>query len=394
MVAGGIGGRSATTGGAKSAGQAKVGSTPLSALDVAAACGVPANRSIWGRIGDFFSDVGDTLGFDGSLGFDGTRAARERAALAPYLWPADGEEIVVTAPWQGGTGALAGYVPYSMRPESERTYASAAPPPPPSIGQQLYTTFIGNVGTAYNRRQQIGFAMFDAADANGRQNAQLAPGFDIAFNNVETLGLLAGGAINYVGSPLLAPIDAYVGRPLNTLSGGRIGMEFAGDATVTIGSMFVAPGAGVGRATVVRSGSVGAAEVGATTDLRLALQGATDQAVAELAANPELARGLMSRGSYQHLVDGTNLAGASYGKAVERLTGRIVQADPELSGLFSYQSRPFVSTPDFFGYEGYNLHLFDITTQGQIASHAARPYGSALNYATHPGLPPNLVFPQ
>lgn len=57
----------------------------------------------------------------------------------------------------------------------------------------------------------------------------------------------------------------------------------------------------------------------------------------------------MSPGSYQHLLDGTNLAPASYGKAVERLTARYVQADPELSQILSHQSRPFVSTPDFFG---------------------------------------------
>lgn len=38
---------------------------------------------------------------------------------------------------------------------------------------------------------------------------------------------------------------------------------------------------------------------------------------------------LMSPGSYQHLVDGINLAPASYGKAVERLTARYVQADPD-----------------------------------------------------------------
>jgi hypothetical protein len=65
-----------------------------------------------------------------------------------------------------------------------------------------------------------------------------------------------------------------------------------------------------------------------------------------------------------------------------------------LSQLFSYQSRRFVSTPDFFGHDGYNLHLFDITTPGQISAHAARPYGAALEYATHPGLPPDLVFPR
>ena len=102
----------------------------------------------------------------------------------------------------------------------------------------------------------------------------------------------------------------------------------------------------------------------------------------------------MSPGSYRHLVEGTNLAPASYGKAVERLSARYVQADPELSQILSYQSRPFVSTPDFLGYEGYNLRTLDITTEAGKASHLARPYGPYTDYVTHPGLPPSLVFPR
>ncbi|QNA86661.1 LysM peptidoglycan-binding domain-containing protein [Sphingomonas sp. So64.6b] len=127
---------------------------------------------------------------------------------------------------------------------------------------------------------------------------------------------------------------------------------------------------------------------------KVALQGVTNRAVADLAANPGLARDLMSPGSYRHLVEGTNLAPASYGKAVERLTGRYVQADSELSQILSYQSRPFKSTPDFLGYEGYNLRTLDITTEAGRASHLARPYGPYTDYVTHPGLPPSLVFPR
>ena len=112
-----------------------------------------------------------------------------------------------------------------------------------------------------------------------------------------------------------------------------------------------------------------------------------------MAADPSVARSLMSRGSYQHLVDGTNLAPASYGKAVERLTARYVTADPELSQVLKYQSAPFKSTPDFFGWEGQNLRLLDITTEASQASHLARPYGPYTEIVTHPGLPPKLVFP-
>lgn len=116
--------------------------------------------------------------------------------------------------------------------------------------------------------------------------------------------------------------------------------------------------------------------------------------MADLAANPGLARDLMSPGSYQHLVEGTRLAPASYGKAVERLSARYIQADPELSQILSYQSRPFVSTPDFLGYEGYNLRALDITTEASRATHLARPYGAYTEYAIHPGLPSNLAFPR
>src|SRR5690606_6098159 len=127
---------------------------------------------------------------------------------------------------------------------------------------------------------------------------------------------------------------------------------------------------------------------------KIALQGVTDRAAADLAANPALARRLMSPGSYQHLVEGTNLAPASYGKAVERLTAEYISADPALSKILSYQSRPFVSTPDFLGYEGYNLRALDITTEASSASHLARPYGTYTEIVAHPGLPSNLVFPR
>lgn len=127
---------------------------------------------------------------------------------------------------------------------------------------------------------------------------------------------------------------------------------------------------------------------------KAALQNVVDRAVSDLNANPVLARDLMSPGSYQQLVNGTKLADASYGKAVERLTARYVREDPNLSSILSYQSRPFVSTPDFFGYDGYNLHMLDITTERSIPSHMLRPYGPATKYVTHPGLPENLEFPQ
>jgi len=129
-------------------------------------------------------------------------------------------------------------------------------------------------------------------------------------------------------------------------------------------------------------------------DARRVLQNVTNSAVDDLAANPVIARDLMSAGSYRHLVQRTGLADASYGKAVERLAADIVAKDADLSRILRYQSRPFVSTPDFFGYEGYNLRLLDITTENAIPRHLTRPYGPATDYIIHPGLPDNLVFPR
>jgi hypothetical protein len=154
-------------------------------------------------------------------------------------------------------------------------------------------------------------------------------------------------------------------------------------------------GATAGELLSLRSGAkLSRAGSSPLIDTSHALQELTNRAVADLGAKPELARDLMSAGSYRHLVEGTSLAGASYGKAVERLTARYVKEDATLSEVLRYQSRPFVSTPDFFGYEGYNLRVLEITTPSSIPSHTLRPYGKAAEYVTHPGLPRDLRFPE
>ncbi len=91
---------------------------------------------------------------------------------------------------------------------------------------------------------------------------------------------------------------------------------------------------------------------------------------------------------------GTDLAPASFGKAVERLTADIVSKDPLLASQFEYLSKPFVSTPDFAGTIGGQTYTFDITTDASVASHLTRSYGPTTTYITYPGLPPGLVFPK
>jgi RHS repeat-associated protein len=124
------------------------------------------------------------------------------------------------------------------------------------------------------------------------------------------------------------------------------------------------------------------------------LQGEVNRAFAELTANPSLAKELMSDGSYQHLVDGTRLAAASFGKAVERLTARNIAKSPELSSAFTYMAAPFKSTPDFIAHEGQNIRLLDITTKASVESHLSRTYGPDTEYVTYPGLPSKLEFPE
>jgi hypothetical protein len=60
--------------------------------------------------------------------------------------------------------------------------------------------------------------------------------------------------------------------------------------------------------------------------------------------------------------------------------------------MFSHQSKPFVSTPDFFGFEGSNMRMFDVTTEASIKNHLNRPYGPFTEFVTHPGLPDDLIF--
>ncbi|WP_460501611.1 hypothetical protein, partial [Dyella jejuensis] len=155
-------------------------------------------------------------------------------------------------------------------------------------------------------------------------------------------------------------------------------------------------GAGIADSleVVPSAGASGVNGAGGLDQLTNSLQATTNQAVADLTANPGLAQGLMSPGSYDQLVNGTNLAPASFGKAVERLTAQYVQADPILANQFEYLSQPFVSTPDFAGTIGGNTYTFDITTDASVASHLTRPYGATTTYITYPGLPQGLVFPK
>src|SRR5690606_28575703 len=95
-------------------------------------------------------------------------------------------------------------------------------------------------------------------------------------------------------------------------------------------------GGAQGAVSVRREGGSDIPVNPAEVDTGRALQNMVNRSVAALAESPELARDLMSPGSYRHLVERTNLADASYGKAVERLTARYIGEDPSLSNILQY----------------------------------------------------------
>ncbi|EOY5692556.1 RHS repeat-associated core domain-containing protein, partial [Salmonella enterica subsp. enterica] len=109
--------------------------------------------------------------------------------------------------------------------------------------------------------------------------------------------------------------------------------------------------------------------------MQKALQKLTDQAVADIIANPQLAKKLMSAGSYAHLENGGKLYAASFGKAVERRVAQLVESRPTLRKLVEHtgQSRGadgrFASSPDF---TTTSRGVFDVTTRKALQAHIDR----------------------
>lgn len=115
---------------------------------------------------------------------------------------------------------------------------------------ELKSYYVDGYSAAYDRRLDGVSALLDAAAANSKQTLDLI-GFERAGNNLETAGLLAAAGIEYAFSPLTAPIDAWFGRGLNSVSGGRISTEALSDAALTVGSFFLgAPEAGAFRGSL------------------------------------------------------------------------------------------------------------------------------------------------
>jgi RHS repeat-associated protein len=101
---------------------------------------------------------------------------------------------------------------------------------------------------------------------------------------------------------------------------------------------------------------------------------------ADLAANPALARTVLTQAEYAAGLTRSEIAAAQYGNAVERLVARAINRDPALRQVFDRVGGP--NRPDFTAF-GRN---FDITTEtrAQVLRHMKRPrYGDDLIVVTY-----------
>jgi len=115
-------------------------------------------------------------------------------------------------------------------------------------------------------------------------------------------------------------------------------------------------------------------------DTRKALTRVVERAEVELSANPQIARRFLTQRQYDHMVRGDRMADAFYGNAVEGLAAEFIEMDPALNEVLSHVGRVrgpngrFISSPDFFGFEGSRIRLLDITTENQIPVHLRRSW--------------------
>ena len=126
-------------------------------------------------------------------------------------------------------------------------------------------------------------------------------------------------------------------------------------------------------------------------DAQRALAQVTEQVNAELAANPALAKTILSFDEYQAATRSANIARIQYGNALERLVARRIRQTPDLADVLEHVGGP--SNPDFVAF-GQN---YDITTEtmAQVWRHMRRPgYGEGLGVVTYQRPTGFTTFPQ
>ena len=150
--------------------------------------------------------------------------------------------------------------------------------------------------------------------------------------------------------------------------------------------------AGAGRGTSIIPEGGWAFESKAATPAEI-LQGVTSRKAAELAANPSLARGVLTRPEYEAAQKSVGVARMQYGNAVERLAAKEIRTTPELRSIFEHVGGP--RKPDFIGKGAFERMNFDITTPGQVQAHLNRPgYGPGLNVVTYERPAGFTLFPE
>jgi RHS repeat-associated protein len=124
------------------------------------------------------------------------------------------------------------------------------------------------------------------------------------------------------------------------------------------------------------------------------LQQVATQEAAQLAADLERARLVLSRPELQAARLRPDVARLSYGKAVERLVSRKIRGDPLLRTLFD-PAGIGRRGPDILGIGPAHGLRFDITTASPraVAAHLARPYGQNLIIITYERPSTFTVFP-
>ncbi len=110
----------------------------------------------------------------------------------------------------------------------------------------------------------------------------------------------------------------------------------------------------------------------------------TNTVNAKLAANPGLARTVLSLAEYKAGQNYPSVARLEYGRAVENLVARDIRKSPILSYLYEYTGRR-PSSPDFVGQHLFSGLNFEITTNtsATILEHQLRPYGPGLIFSTY-----------
>ena len=118
----------------------------------------------------------------------------------------------------------------------------------------------------------------------------------------------------------------------------------------------------------------------------------TNTANSKLAANPGVARSVLSLAEYKAGQNYPSVARLEYGNAVERMVASSIEESP-LKFLFQSISGP--GSPDVIGKAVFKGLQFDITTNNphSILAHIKRPYGNKVILILYTRASQFRVFP-